>query len=163
MSAPGLGDAEHEEVSESAQQSQLASGRNNASGDFEMHNMDDVEWMGNDVTEVLDDESFKKYLDNLHQCKANDAPIKGSAFFQEANDDAAVVDADADVAHLPAYLECSNNFASSAEHYVGSIPAGDIFNNFYVRIVHTNGIHHMAMVTCQCCGDDQLPLDLITC
>ena len=163
QSATGLGDAEHEEVSESAQQSQSASGGNNASEDFEMRNMDDVEWVGNDVTEVLDDESFEKYLDNLHQREANDAPIEGSAFFQEADDDAAVVDADADVAGLPAYLECSNNIASSAEHYAGSIPAGDVFNNSYVRIVHTNGIHHMAMVTCQCRGVDQLPLDLVAC
>jgi len=28
------------------------------------------------------------------------------------------------------------------------------------RVVHTNGIHHIAMVSCQCHGDDDLPLDL---
>lgn len=30
----------------------------------------------------------------------------------------------------------------------------------YVRVVHTNGLHHIAMVSCQCHGKDVLPLDL---
>jgi hypothetical protein len=28
------------------------------------------------------------------------------------------------------------------------------------RVVHTNGVHHIAMVSCQCQGNDVLPLDL---
>jgi CxC2 like cysteine cluster associated with KDZ transposases len=28
------------------------------------------------------------------------------------------------------------------------------------RVVHTNGVHHIAMVSCQCKGNDVLPLDL---
>ena len=35
-------------------------------------------------------------------------------------------------------------------------------NNSYVHVVHTNGIHHLAMVTCQCQGEHQIPLDLVT-
>jgi hypothetical protein len=31
----------------------------------------------------------------------------------------------------------------------------------YIRVVHTNGLHHIAMVSCQCHGQDVLPLDLI--
>jgi hypothetical protein len=30
----------------------------------------------------------------------------------------------------------------------------------YVRVVHSNGIHHIGMVSCHCRGDDNLPLDL---
>ncbi|KAF8805303.1 hypothetical protein BYT27DRAFT_7224958 [Phlegmacium glaucopus] len=30
----------------------------------------------------------------------------------------------------------------------------------YIRIVHSNGLHHIAMISCQCQGDDVLPLDL---
>ncbi|KAF8799489.1 hypothetical protein BYT27DRAFT_7227805 [Phlegmacium glaucopus] len=30
----------------------------------------------------------------------------------------------------------------------------------YIRIVHSNGLHHIAMTSCQCQGDDVLPLDL---
>ena len=30
----------------------------------------------------------------------------------------------------------------------------------YVRVVHTNGLHNIAMVSCQCHGEDVFPLDL---
>jgi len=152
-----------DELGRSEQPSLSASGWDDASQDFEMRHEDDNGCVGNDVTEVLDDESFDKYLDNLHQREADEGPIEGSASFQEADDDAAVVDADADVTRLPAYLARCTEFTSSAEHHAGPIPAGDAFDNSYVRIVHTNGIHHMAMVTCQCRGADQVPLDLVAC
>jgi CxC2 like cysteine cluster associated with KDZ transposases len=31
----------------------------------------------------------------------------------------------------------------------------------YVRVIHSNGIHHIAMVSCQCHGQEFLPLDLL--
>jgi len=31
----------------------------------------------------------------------------------------------------------------------------------YLRVVHTNGIHDIAMVSCECCGSDNLPSDLL--
>lgn len=40
-------------------------------------------------------------------------------------------------------------------------PSADALNNSYVRIVHTNGVHHMAMVSCSCHGQNQIPLDLV--
>jgi CxC2 like cysteine cluster associated with KDZ transposases len=40
-------------------------------------------------------------------------------------------------------------------------PISDALNNTYVRVVHTNGIHHLAMVTCLCQGEDNVPLDLV--
>ena len=40
-------------------------------------------------------------------------------------------------------------------------PVADALNNMYVRIVHTNGIHHLAMVTCLCQGEQNIPLDLV--
>lgn len=42
-------------------------------------------------------------------------------------------------------------------------PNVDALNNTYVRIMHTNGIHHLAMVNCSCRGQDQIPLDLVAC
>jgi hypothetical protein len=39
-------------------------------------------------------------------------------------------------------------------------PTADGLNNAYVRVLHTNGIHHIGMVTCSCGGHDQIPLDL---
>jgi len=31
----------------------------------------------------------------------------------------------------------------------------------YVRVIHTNGIHHIGMISCSCHGADQLPTDLV--
>ncbi|KAF9539540.1 hypothetical protein CPC08DRAFT_651156 [Agrocybe pediades] len=41
-----------------------------------------------------------------------------------------------------------------------NLPRRDMFYNQYVRIVHTNGLHNLAMVHCMCQGPTQLPLDL---
>jgi hypothetical protein len=30
----------------------------------------------------------------------------------------------------------------------------------YIRVVHSNGLHHISMVSCECHGSDVLPLDL---
>jgi hypothetical protein len=35
------------------------------------------------------------------------------------------------------------------------------FLGTYLRVVHTNGIHNIAMVNCQCQGNDKVPLDLV--
>jgi hypothetical protein len=40
-------------------------------------------------------------------------------------------------------------------------PSCDALNNQYVRIIHTNGIHHMALVGCMCRGKDNMINDLI--
>jgi hypothetical protein len=42
-------------------------------------------------------------------------------------------------------------------------PDADGLNNAYVRVLHTNGIHHIAMVTCCCNGPDKVPIDLVSC
>ncbi|KAF8804321.1 hypothetical protein BYT27DRAFT_7259306 [Phlegmacium glaucopus] len=40
-------------------------------------------------------------------------------------------------------------------------PRADGLNNQYLRIAHVNGIHHLAVITCACQGDDQIPIDLM--
>jgi hypothetical protein len=42
-----------------------------------------------------------------------------------------------------------------------NIPTGDALNNRYLRIVHINGIHHLAVVSCTCKGEHQLPIDFV--
>lgn len=44
-----------------------------------------------------------------------------------------------------------------------SVPTYDSVRNAYVRIVHTNGIHNLAMVSCGCRGGLDLPKDLVAC
>src|ERR1700742_1331607 len=43
------------------------------------------------------------------------------------------------------------------------VPNRDALNNRYVRIVHTNGIHQLALVTCHCQGRESVALDLVAC
>jgi hypothetical protein len=42
-------------------------------------------------------------------------------------------------------------------------PKADGLNNNYVRVLHTNGIHHLGLVTCSCHGQDTVALDLFAC
>jgi hypothetical protein len=52
--------------------------------------------------------------------------------------------------------------AGAGQYSQAQIPHTDALNNSYVRVVHVNGIHHLAMVTCQCQGEHQVPLDLVS-
>jgi hypothetical protein len=43
----------------------------------------------------------------------------------------------------------------------GSTPRQDALSNHYVRVVHVNGIHHIALVTCACHGSEAVQADLM--
>ncbi|KAF8814639.1 hypothetical protein BYT27DRAFT_7081535, partial [Phlegmacium glaucopus] len=51
--------------------------------------------------------------------------------------------------------------AGAGAEYSDDAPRADALNNVHVRIVHTNGIHYLAMVACKCQGEHILPMDLI--
>ncbi|GLB38092.1 hypothetical protein LshimejAT787_0411430 [Lyophyllum shimeji] len=42
-----------------------------------------------------------------------------------------------------------------------NLPLADGLNNSYCRVVHTNGIHYLPLVTCGCRGLEKRPADLI--
>jgi hypothetical protein len=42
-------------------------------------------------------------------------------------------------------------------------PRQDALSNHYVRIVHMNGVHHIALVTCSCQGAEAIHADLMYC
>lgn len=48
-------------------------------------------------------------------------------------------------------------------YLMGDVPRYDALNNHYVRIVHTNGIHHIALLTCNCHGAEAVHADLMYC
>ena len=75
-------------------------------------------------------------------------------FFTEEDDETVIGEADADIS-LPQYLPDQKQDGPL------NIPTHDLFNNSYMHIVHTNGLHHLVMVSCQCHGADLLPSDLI--
>ena len=111
--------------------------------------------MCNEFADGLDDEAFEKYLDDLHQREDNNEPMDDSEFFTEADDTAPVSFADADIVGFPPYLLDTVTFGADEDYQ--EIPKADAFNNGYVWIVHSNGIHHLAMVSCMCHGTGLLP------
>jgi hypothetical protein len=48
-----------------------------------------------------------------------------------------------------------------SEHHISAAPLQDALNNQYVRVVHTNGLHHIALVSCACQGHENITMDLI--
>jgi hypothetical protein len=48
-----------------------------------------------------------------------------------------------------------------ADHITPHAPGQDALNNEYVRVVHTNGIHYIALVFCSCQGKEEVINDLI--
>ena len=110
--------------------------------------------------DLVDDENFEAMLDRLHRKlhmiddNGEDEPVDDFEFFMEEDDETVVGEADADI-NLPQYLPEQTEDSSL------NIPTCDLFNNSYVCIVHMNGLHHLAMVSCQCCSADVLPCDLM--
>lgn len=51
----------------------------------------------------------------------------------------------------------------SSDDSVQPIPSHDLFDNAYVRVVHTNGLHHLGMISCRCRGSENLAMDLVAC
>ena len=175
--------AKQQEVEESDLQYNLAHMQPTSTADTNLKMQENqVEAGGPEyAAELKDNTNFEKFLNNLYEHPSD--PVDGLAFDDsilsksppiddEADDTAEVVDAKSDILNFLCYLEIltghSNSLQAPSQHLhrqspAASIPNVDVLNNSYVRIVHTNGIHHLAMVTCTCHGANCLPLELVTC
>jgi hypothetical protein len=122
--------------------------------------------------EAMSDTEFQKWLDNLHEHSDEDEFMDG----EDAEDGER---GEQDVEGLHPYLgagkEAGINEAGVTEPTgtetsdvdmswsTPQRPAADGLNNTYVRAFDINGIHHLAMVTCNCHGQEQVTLDLVAC
>ena len=77
----------------------------------------------------------------------------------EDDADADVEDHDAGAAGFVNYIQHEQPKYPDPEF--GSAPLQDALNNQYVRVVHTNGVHHIAMVCCTCRGKESIINDVI--
>lgn len=50
---------------------------------------------------------------------------------------------------------------SDANQATPEAPSQDELSNQFIRVVHTNGIHHLSLVVCTCCTHDEVFNDLI--
>lgn len=90
--------------------------------------------------EDVDDEQFMQYLENLKNQVDNDHADKDPDMGDE--------------------LEAEDNPA--AGHRPSAYTGFSVLAFPSLRVVHTNGIHDVAMVSCECRGEDNLPFDLMS-
>ena len=115
-----------------------------------LHPTDQAASLGHGLTQQLASTNFD--LNNQSKFSNACTPL------EEADDDGRLDISDCDIANFSPYLA-----HESSGHIEPDLPSRDTFDNSYVWIVHTNSIHHLALVSCRCCGPDSLPLDLIMC
>ena len=99
------------------------------------------------------DEEYLQYIQRLKD-QHDDESHDGNDQCAEVEDD--VEEDEIDDPSMRPYFPDEFNVESitgnsSAQHVMGS----------YVRVVHTNGIHNIAMISCECQGHDTLPKDLL--
>jgi CxC2 like cysteine cluster associated with KDZ transposases len=102
--------------------------------------------------------------DMENECDEND-----EEYLENGDDNGGEADLEGFDAYLgPARTEDETNAANinmdgnmQGDPEAAERPRSDALNNTYVRIVHTNGIHHLAMVSCHCDGQDVV-LDLVS-
>ena len=88
-----------------------------------MQGMGEGAAMRNEFADGLDDEAFKKYLDDLHQQEGDNEPMDDSEFFTEVDDTAPVSFAGADIVSFPPYLPDTVTFGASGDYQ--EIPRAD--------------------------------------
>ncbi|KAF8814120.1 hypothetical protein BYT27DRAFT_7250341 [Phlegmacium glaucopus] len=109
------------------------------------------------------DDTFLGYLESLKRREGGQPEVLDGIDDHEqmdSDDNEVGEDTDNDMAGLPDYLPTWSGPNAGAD-YPKDVPEADALNNTHVRIVHTNGIHYLAMVACHCQGQHFLPVDLI--
>ena len=112
-------------------------------------------------TEEAQDETEMHFLDQLLAGNNPDDVME--------DDEGEVVDTEADVDDRAAGSAGFTDYMhdrTGPDHYMTSdimpeAPNCDALNNKYIRVVHTNGIHHIALVSCTCKGHETITTDLI--
>ena len=139
---------------------------------------------------TLDDEGFEKYLDKLYMGEENNLIFSSEVDDEHPTtfadhdvvgfppylfDVCSTVGTDDILRATSIGANCPNIACNTspqgsiagtyhgADEQTHQIPKVDALNNAYVWIVHTNGIHHLAMVSCVCHGSHLLPMDLVAC
>lgn len=112
--------------------------------------------------EPRDDEAAMQFLDQLLAGQNPDEIME--------EDDSDMVDTEADVEDMDAGTAGFTNYMNGQpgpdpdlhlQDVIPNAPNCDALSNQYIRVVHTNGIHHIALVFCTCQGHEKITTDLI--
>jgi hypothetical protein len=111
-----------------------------------------------DAVENLADEEFIRYIQELQD--GDDGQERGDEnnghIDVDEEDDVPEVELDPPI--MNRYLPDEHDAEYATHEGLGS--AQRVMGT-YVRVVHTNGVHTIAMISCSCEGHDQLPNDLL--
>ena len=113
--------------------------------------------------EAAEDRSFMKILDQMLKGQNPDSILEETDTDLEGQD--LDIDSFATAAGFEDYIqtipvpdpEAANIYSADC---APEVPRHDALNNQYVRIVHTNGIHHLALMNCTCRGKESIVDDL---
>ncbi len=127
-----------------------------------------------DRDDATRDAAVLQYLDRLLEGRDVDEMLEGDEDHDITDTEADILDIDAGVKGFVGYVgverlnsgsdPCSGTHShvpNSGEQNIPVAPQRDALNNQYVRVVHTNGLHHIALVSCSCRGQENMIMDLI--
>ena len=117
--------------------------------------------------DIDDDEDFTEFdrrLDNMYK-RSHDSNEKSANTKDFYEDDCDAIGNDIEeMPPLPLnYLPTASSVPITAAMHseTPDAPQRDALNNPYIRIIHTNGIHHIGVVYCTCRGMDNTHADLM--
>jgi hypothetical protein len=118
-----------------------------------------------DIDDDGDFTEFAHRLDNIYRRSHDSNEKTGETTIDSYVDDFDIMGNDIeDMPPLPSdYIPAATNDPSTAAIHsqTPETPRYDALNNPYIRIIHTNGIHHIGVVYCTCRGMDNTHSDLM--
>ena len=136
-------------------------------GSLAMPNIPDYDEKGDSVhdteMEASEDDVAMRFLDQLLAGHTPDDILEDEDAHAPLNTEADLHDMDAGTAGFTNYMnECPDpELAIPSLDSTPGAPSCDALSNQYIRVVHTNGIHHIALVSCSCRGHENITTDLI--
>lgn len=115
---------------------------------------EDSDHLGGISDDADADSLFMDLMDRLYQ----NQDAEDLNFTLEEDDDHGMDDPEADVGNGFHFTAAAGTLS---DVHTTAPPNVDAFNNKFVRIVHTNGVHHMSLSHCSCSGVDGLPASLM--
>ena len=103
--------------------------------------------------EAVEDETEMHFLDQLLAGHHMEEMIEDQNEENDLVDMDDVQDTDAGIAGFTNYM---NDRLGPDPNIAADAPSCDALNNQYIQVVHTNGIHHIALVSCTCQGDENV-------
>lgn len=110
--------------------------------------------------EEEDDTLFMQYLDELREKNINQSEKEDTQDYWEMEDEVIEDETENNPPIENRYLPSDFNVEPALGTSLNAGLSVPVMGT-YVRVVHTNGIHNLAMISCECRGHDMLPCDLL--